>query len=75
MIDLTKINDAVAKVADLAKSSVQAHIDRDAAYNAVGAAQLAIDALADQLLSAATTPAEAAGIAAVADALTSTAAE
>jgi hypothetical protein len=75
-LDLSKLTDAVAKVAALAQS----HADvtstvsavsaaRDAAIADLVQAQKDVDALTSQLLSAAQSPAEAAGIVAVAAAL------
>ncbi|MBW7970966.1 hypothetical protein [Bradyrhizobium sp. BR 10289] len=65
-IDLSKLSEAVTKVASLAS-------ERDAAIKAskaaIASAQADIDQLADQLLAAVSSPAEAVGIAAVAEAL------
>lgn len=71
-LDLSRLSEAVTKVAALAASvasvaSVAA--ERDAAVAAVVQAQADVDALTEQLLAAASTPAEAAGIAAVSAAL------
>ncbi|MGM5019220.1 hypothetical protein [Tardiphaga sp. 367_B4_N1_1] len=69
-LDFSKLNTAVSKVADLAKSHAAAHAARDTAVADLANAQAYIDSLATQLIAAAQTPAEAAGIAAVASALT-----
>lgn len=69
MIDLTKLTDAVAKVADLAKTATDAKAAADAARADLVTAQAAVDDLADKLIAAAGTPAEALGLAAVAVAL------
>jgi hypothetical protein len=68
-LDLSKLTDAVAKVASLAASVATVAAERDAAVQAVTKAQADVDALVAQLLSATSTPAEAAGIAAVSTAL------
>jgi hypothetical protein len=68
-LDLSKLTDAVAKVAALAASVATVAAERDAAVQAVVQAQTDVDALTAQLLAAASTPAEAAGIAAVSAAL------
>lgn len=62
MIDLSKLTDAVKAVAGIAA-------DRDKAVQAVKDAQAGIDALTSALLAAASSPAEAVGIAAVSAAL------
>jgi hypothetical protein len=75
-LDLSKLADAVAKVADLAKSHADtsalvtaANAERDALRADIVQAQADVDGLTALLLAAATTPAEAAGLTAVADAL------
>lgn len=62
MLDLTKITNAVSAVAGLAKRVADAE-------SALIQAQTDIDALADQLIAAAGSPAESAGLDAVASAL------
>jgi hypothetical protein len=83
MLDLTKLTDAVTKVAKLATDHAAtkqayddasserhaARVERDAALEAIAKAQADIDALTSTLIAAAGSPAEATGIAAVADAL------
>jgi hypothetical protein len=68
-LDFSKLHDAIGKVADLAK----AHADNSAVVAQHKAemadAQTQVDALVEQLLAAAGTPAEQHGIAAVASAL------
>jgi septal ring factor EnvC (AmiA/AmiB activator) len=75
-LDLTKLQDAVSKVVSLASShadvsSTVATISaaRDAAIADLTQAQKDIDDMASRLIAAATTPAEAAGLAAVAQAV------
>lgn len=68
-LDLSKLTDAVSKVASLAASVATVAAERDAAVADLAQAQTDVDALTAQLLSAATTPAETAGIAAVSAAL------
>lgn len=75
-LDLSKLTDAVAKVVALAAShaDVSSQVatvaaERDAAVAAVTQAQADVDALTAKLLDAAGSPAEAAGIAAVSEAL------
>jgi hypothetical protein len=68
-LDLSKLTDAVAKVADLAKSHGDA-VALVAQHQAeLSQAQHDIDSLVAQLMDAVSTPAEAHGIAAVAAAL------
>lgn len=62
MIDLSKLTEAVKSVAGIAA-------DRDRAYAAIKSAQADVDALTASLLAAATSPAEAVGLAAVSAAL------
>jgi hypothetical protein len=62
MLVLSKLSDAVSKVASVAAEAL-------AARTAIAQAQSEIDALTASLIAAVGTPAEAAGIAAVADAL------
>lgn len=76
-LDLSKLTDAIAKVsalavshADLSTAVMVAENARDAAIADLAKAQQDIDGLAAQLLASATTPAETAGITAVAAALT-----
>lgn len=68
-LDLSKLHDAIGKVADLAKS----HADNSALVAQhkaeLAQAQSDVDALVEQLLAAAGSPVEKAGIAAVAQAL------
>lgn len=80
-LDLSKLTDAIGKVADLAKShaSTSALVStynaaKVAAETALAQAQKDVDTLVAQLLAAATTPAEATGLTAVASALTTPAA-
>jgi hypothetical protein len=68
-LDLSKLTDAVAKVASLASSVSSVAAERDAAVQDLVSAQADIDQLTATLLAATTTPAESAGIAAVAAAL------
>lgn len=75
-LDFSKLTDAVAKVAALAASHGDASAAisaatsaRDAALADLAQAQIDINAMADQLIAAAQTPAESAGLAAVASAL------
>ena len=75
-LDLTKLSDAVAKVAALAAAhaDVSATVasvtaERDAALADLAAAQHDIDDMTDKLIAAATTPAGAVGLAAVAAAV------
>jgi hypothetical protein len=68
-LDLSKLTDAVAKVATLAASVATVAAERDAAVAHLVQAQADVDALVAQLLSATSTPAEAAGITAVSEAL------
>ncbi|MGY3589352.1 hypothetical protein [Bradyrhizobium sp. USDA 4350] len=75
-LDLSKLTDAVAKVADLAKAHADisalvasANAARDAAVADLVQAQKDVDALVAQLLAAAKTPAETAGLTAVAAAI------
>jgi hypothetical protein len=68
-LDLSKLTDAVTKVATMAASVASVAAERDAAVADLAQAQTDVDALTAQLLSAATTPAESAGIAAVSAAL------
>jgi hypothetical protein len=69
MIDLTKLTDAVTKVAGVAQAAANARAEADAIKAALANAQADIDALAAQLIAAVDTPAEAVGLAAVAGAL------
>lgn len=62
MIDLSKLTEAVKAVAGIAA-------ERDRAYAAIKSAQADVDALTASLLAAATSPAEAVGLAAVSAAL------
>lgn len=62
MIDLSKLTEAVKSVAGIAA-------ERDRAYAAIKSAQADVDALTASLLAAATSPAEAVGLAAVSAAL------
>ena len=75
-LDLSKLTDAVTKVVALAAShaDVSSQVatvaaERDAAFAAVTQAQADVDALTAKLLAAAGSPAEAAGLAAVSEAL------
>jgi hypothetical protein len=71
-LDLSKLTDAVTKVAVLASSVASVAAERDAAKWLICPAvqaQADVDALTAQLVAAATTPAEAAGLTAVAAAL------
>lgn len=69
MIDLSKLTEAVKAVAGIAAQRDQAVTDRDRAYAAIKSAQADVDALTASLLAAATSPAEAVGLAAVSAAL------
>lgn len=69
MIDTTKLVEAHAKVVDLAHREAVARDEAAAMRASVEQAQADIDAIAEQLLAAATSPAEIAGINAVADAI------
>lgn len=62
MIDLSKLTEAVKSVAGIAA-------ERDRAYAAIKSAQADVDALTASLRAAATSPAEAVGLAAVSAAL------
>jgi hypothetical protein len=68
-LDLSKLTDAVGKVAALATSHATVVAARDAALADLATAQADVDALVAQLVAAAATPAEAAGLTAVAEAL------
>lgn len=69
MIDTTKLMEAHAKVVDLAHREAVARDDVAAMRASIEQAQADIDAIAEQLLAVATSPAEVAGINAVADAI------
>lgn len=68
-LDLTKLSDAVAKVAGIAQAHSALTIQVAELKADHKAAQDAIDTLAVSLIAAATSPAEAAGLAAVAAAV------
>jgi hypothetical protein len=68
-LDLSKLTDAVTKVASLAASVTSLAAEREAAVSHMAQAQVDVDALTAQLLQATQGPAEAAGIAAVSAAL------
>jgi hypothetical protein len=69
MIDTTKLMEAHAKVVDLAHREATARDEMAALRKNAEAAQADIDAIAEQLIAAASSPAEAGSIAAVADAI------
>lgn len=75
-LDFSKLTDAVAKVtalaashADVSAAVTAANSARDAALADIAQAQVEIDTMAAHLIAAASTPAEAAGLAAVAAAV------
>jgi hypothetical protein len=68
-LDLSKLSDAVSKVAGLAQSHAHMTAAHDAMLRDHEAAQAAIDTLAASLIAASTLPAEAVGLAAVAQAV------
>ena len=69
MIDTTKLMEAHAKVVDLAHREALAREEALAIRAHAEQVQAEIDAIAEQLIAAASGPAEAAGINAVADAI------
>jgi hypothetical protein len=69
MLDLTKLTDAVTKVAGVAQAAAAARAEADAVKVSLANAQADIDALAERLIAAVDTPAEAVGLAAVAAAV------
>jgi len=69
MIDTTKLMEAHAKVVDLAHREATARDEMAALRANAEKAQADIDAIAEQLIAAAGSPAEAAGISAVAGAI------
>jgi hypothetical protein len=66
MLDLTKLTDAVTKVAGVAQAAAAARAEADAVKVSLANAQADIDVLAERLIAAVDTPAEAVGLAAVA---------
>jgi hypothetical protein len=68
-LDLSKLSDAVGKVASLAQSHASVKAGYDALMKEHSDAQVSIDALTATLVAACTSPAEAVGVAAVAAAL------
>jgi hypothetical protein len=69
MIDTTKLMEAHAKVVDLAHREALAREEAIAIRANAEQIQVEIDAIADQLIAAASGPAEVAGLNAVADAI------
>jgi hypothetical protein len=69
MIDTSKLVDALSKVVDLAHREATAQDELATAYAAAEKAQADINDIAEKLIAAAGTPAEADAIAAVAGAL------
>jgi hypothetical protein len=69
MIDTTKLMEAHAKVVDLAHREAATRDEMAVLRKNAETAQADIDAIAEQLIAAASSPAEAGAIAAVADAL------
>jgi hypothetical protein len=69
MIDTTKLLEAHAKVVDLAHREALMRDENELMRQNAEKVQAEIDAIADQLIAAAASPAEVAGISAVADAI------